>query len=78
MLFSIYSSAIKYNRSFIEIQGLVSDNQSKFKKKTQISNKQKHQKNYDKILCIFSDLKINDYRLNYMSLLIINQLLVNV
>lgn len=72
--FSIYSSAIKYNKSFIETQRLVSDKQSKFKK---ISNKQKHQKLF-MFFCVFFNLKIKDWSLYYMSLLIINQLLVNV
>lgn len=79
MPFSIYSSAVKYNKSFIETQRLVSDNQSKFKK-TKNKKKPKSIKKfiYEKIPCVFSILKINDCSLYYMSLLIVNQLLVNV
>lgn len=71
MPFSIYSSALKYNKSFVETQRLVSDNQSKFKKK--ITNKKSIKKFiYEKIPCVFSILKINDCSLYYMNLLIIN------
>lgn len=71
MPFSIYSSALKYNKSFVATQRLVSDNQSKFKKK--IANKKSIKKFiYEKIPCVFSILKINDCSLYYMNLLIIN------
>lgn len=48
--FSIYSSAIKYNKSFIETQRLVSDKQSKFKKNQQQT---KASKIIYVFLCIF-------------------------
>lgn len=73
--FSIYSSAIKYNKSFVESLRLGSDNQSKFKKNQQQAEVSK---NIYKLPCVFSNLKINDWSLYYISLLIINQLLVNV
>lgn len=70
--FSIYSSAIKYNKSFIETLRLLCDNQSKFKKNESATNKSIQMR-----FLVFSNMEINYYSLYNMSLSIGNQLLVN-